>query len=87
MYIISVYDIEEKRVNKVCKLFRRYLNWVQRSVFEGELSAGKFEELKTKVKKVINPDRDSVIFYCFETNSWSKREIIGKEFNPTENII
>ncbi|MEN3014390.1 MAG: CRISPR-associated endonuclease Cas2 [Endomicrobiia bacterium] len=87
MYIISVYDIEEKRVAKVCKLFRRYLNWVQKSVFEGELSKGKFEELKSHLKKVIDIEKDSVIFYCFEINKYSRKEIIGKEFNPLENIL
>ncbi|HPO28372.1 MAG TPA: CRISPR-associated endonuclease Cas2, partial [Petrotogaceae bacterium] len=32
------YDIGEKRVSKVHKITKRYLNWVQRSVFEGEIT-------------------------------------------------
>ncbi|WP_320410033.1 CRISPR-associated endonuclease Cas2 [Candidatus Kryptonium thompsonii] len=28
MYYIVVYDIAEKRVNKVLKFMRKYLNWV-----------------------------------------------------------
>lgn len=87
MYIISVYDIEEKRVAKVCKLFRRYLNWVQKSVFEGELSKGQFEELKSKLRKIIDINKDSIIFYCFEINKYNNKEIIGKEFNTSESII
>ena len=35
-YFIAVYDINVKRGPKMLKLFRRYLNWVQNSVFEGE---------------------------------------------------
>ncbi|MCD6434687.1 MAG: CRISPR-associated endonuclease Cas2, partial [Candidatus Diapherotrites archaeon] len=31
MYVLIVYDIGEKRVNKVLKLCRRYLDWVQNS--------------------------------------------------------
>ena len=38
MYIIIVYDINTKRVNKVKSLLRMYLNWIQNSVFEGEIN-------------------------------------------------
>lgn len=33
-----VYDVNEKRVNKVLKIGRKYLNWVQNSVLEGEIT-------------------------------------------------
>ena len=29
MYVIIVYDVEQKRVQKVCNFLRRYLCWVQ----------------------------------------------------------
>ena len=35
MYVILVYDFGERRVGKMLKLCRRYLNWIQNSVFEG----------------------------------------------------
>ena len=38
MFIILVYDVGEKRVAKVLKICRKYLNWVQNSVLEGEIS-------------------------------------------------
>lgn len=34
MFIILVYDVGEKRVAKVFKTCRKYLNWVQNSVLE-----------------------------------------------------
>ena len=46
MYVIMVYDVGQKRVGKMCKLLRGYLNWIQNSVFEGEISVGKMAELK-----------------------------------------
>ena len=46
MYVILVYDIGEKRVGKMLKLCRKYLNWIQNSVFEGEITEVKLEELK-----------------------------------------
>jgi CRISPR-associated protein Cas2 len=87
MYIIIVYDVEQKRVGKMCKLLRKYLNWIQNSVFEGEITIGKFAELKSKINKIIDRDVDSVIFFQMESNKWLKREVMGKEFNPTDNIV
>jgi CRISPR-associated protein Cas2 len=37
MYVILVYDMGEKRVSKMMKHCRKYLNWIQNSVFEGKL--------------------------------------------------
>ncbi len=54
MYYIFVYDVDERKVAKVCKLLRKYLHWVQNSVFEGELTEGKFAELKFKLSKIID---------------------------------
>jgi CRISPR-associated protein Cas2 len=45
MYVILVYDMDQKRVGKMLKLCRRYLNWIQNSVFEGELTEVKLKEL------------------------------------------
>ncbi|MEN3039546.1 MAG: CRISPR-associated endonuclease Cas2 [Candidatus Kryptonium sp.] len=86
MYYIIVYDISEKRVNKVLKLMRRYLNWVQNSVFEGELSDGQFEELKIRLKKLIKSDEDSILIYSME-RKWIGREIIGLEKGEVSRII
>ena len=35
MFVIMVYDVNQKRVAKVLKIARKYLNWVQNSVFGG----------------------------------------------------
>jgi len=49
-----VYDVGEKRVAKVLKISRKYLYWVQNSVFEGEISESNLRRLKHELKKVIN---------------------------------
>lgn len=51
MYLIMVYDIGEKRVQKVLKLSRKYLYWVQNSVVEGELSDGNFKKTQGRIRK------------------------------------
>ncbi len=87
MYTIIVYDVEQKRVGKMCKLLRGYLNWIQNSVFEGEITVGKFAELKAKIYKIINEELDSVIIFQMESNKWLKRHVLGKEFNQTDNMV
>ncbi|MEM3986893.1 MAG: CRISPR-associated endonuclease Cas2 [Candidatus Methanomethylicia archaeon] len=79
MKVILVYDINEKRVQKVLKICRKYLHWVQNSVFEGELTEAQLERLKAELKYVINNKEDSIIIYTFEISWYSKREIIGIE--------
>lgn len=77
MFVILVYDIEEKRVAKVLKTCRKYLYWVQNSVFEGEISEAKLTALKTELLKIIDKEKDSVIIYTFRTTKYSNVEIIG----------
>ena len=62
-----------KRVNKILKIGRKYLNWIQNSVLEGELTPATFESLKHEVRKVIKDDHDSVIFYIWRTEHYTSR--------------
>ena len=87
MYVIVVYDVEEKRVAKVLKYLRSYLNWVQNSVFEGEVTEGKYKEMEIGLKKKINIENDSVIIYQFEDESRVEKKIIGTEKGGSETII
>jgi CRISPR-associated protein Cas2 len=79
MYVIIVYDVEEKRVAKVCKFLRQYLHWVQNSVFEGELTEGKLKEVQIGLKKRIKADKDSVLIYKLRTEKDFDKEIMGVE--------
>lgn len=87
MYLIVVYDIQEERVNKVCKFLRTYLYWIQNSVFEGEVTESGFEEIKTKLKDIIDENVDSIIFFKLPSSKNIKKEILGKEKNEISNIL
>ncbi len=87
MYVILVYDIEEKRVSKMLKLCRRYLIWIQNSVFEGELSNVKLKELINEAKKIMIEEKDSIIVFKSRQEKWLDKMIIGKEKNNLDNII
>ena len=79
MLVIVAYDVNVKRVNKVLKTGRRYLNWVQNSLLEGELTKAQLAKLKADLKKVIKEDEDSIIFYLVRRKQYMERQVMGKE--------
>ncbi len=79
MYVLLVYDIREKRVDKMRKLCRRYLNWIQNSVFEGEISEVKLKELLLKSESFLNLDEDSVILFKSRSQQWLEKQVLGQE--------
>ncbi|MGC8585818.1 MAG: CRISPR-associated endonuclease Cas2 [Thermoplasmata archaeon] len=87
MYVILVYDIKESRVNTINKFLKRYLFWIQNSVFEGEITDGQYEILINKIKEMIDENEDSVIIYKIRSEKIISKEIIGLEKSPTDNII
>lgn len=87
VYVILVYDVEQERVAKVCKFLRRYLHWVQNSVFEGEITEAKLERVKSGLKKLIDDEKDSIYLYKVRDEKWIDKEILGQELNLTDTII
>lgn len=85
--MILVYDMGEKRVGKALKRCRKYLNWVQNSVFEGEISEANLVKLKMELDKIIISEEDSVIIYTLRTTRYSAREIIGLRKGGQDLII
>ena len=87
MYVVLVYDIGEKRVGKMLKLCRRYLNWIQNSVFEGEITAVKLKELQAEAKKIMKNEEDSVIVFKSREVRWLEKEVMGKEKNELSTFL
>ncbi len=87
MYYILVYDISKKRVNKVHKTLKKYLTWVQNSVFEGELSQSQYKEMINEVGSIIKIEEDSIIIYSSYNEKGLKRKIIGIEKNEVSDFI
>lgn len=87
MFVILVYDMGEKRVAKALKCCRKYLNWVQNSVFEGEISETNLTKLKMELNKIILHEEDSVIIYTLRTTHYTSREIIGLRKGGQDLII
>lgn len=87
MYIILVYDIDEKRVGKMLKLCRRYLNWIQNSVFEGELTEVKLKELLHEAKGIMKAETDSIIVFTSRQEKWLDKLVVGREKNKLGNLL
>ncbi len=87
MYVILVYDMGEKRVGKMLKLCRRYLNWIQNSVFEGEITAVKLKEFEVAAKKIMEKEEDSLIIFKSRQEKWLEKQVIGKEKNSLDVFL
>ncbi|PZX51588.1 CRISPR-associated protein Cas2 [Algoriphagus ratkowskyi] len=87
MYVILVYDMGEKRVGKMLKLCRQYLNWIQNSVFEGEITDVKLKELLINTKKLMRQEEDSIIIFKSRDQKWLEKEVYGKEKNSLDNFL
>jgi CRISPR-associated protein Cas2 len=82
-----MYDVGEKRVGKMLKLLRRYLNWIQNSVFEGEITEVKLLELKSKAMIIMEEKTDSLIIFKTRQEKWLEKEIIGHERQELDTFL
>ncbi len=87
MYVLVVYDVNEKRVAKVLKFLRSYLNWIQNSVFEGELTEAQLLKIKNRIRQITNDQEDSVIIFTAWEKKWLSKTVLGREKNRTDNFI
>jgi CRISPR-associated protein Cas2 len=92
MYVVLVYDIAsvdggDKRVGKMLKHCRKYLNWIQNSVFEGEITEVKLKEMLGGARKIMHEETDSIIVFKSRESRWLDKEIIGVERMTTDNFL
>lgn len=87
MYVILVYDVGEKRVVKMLKLCRRYLHWIQNSVFEGEITEVQLKELLHEARQLMQPQEDSLIIFRSRDQRWLEKEIIGLDKNKLDSFL
>jgi CRISPR-associated protein Cas2 len=85
--VIIAYDIGIERLHKVYLVMKQYLNWIQNSAFEGDLSMGQLEELKVKVMGIIDKERDSIVVFLVSNPEWIDRRVWGRERGDVKSII
>ncbi len=94
MYIILMYDIEVNDednpyvLQKVFKICKRYLNHIQKSVFEGEVSEAQYLKLKKELFDILRENKDSCIVFKSRNEKWLEKEFLTKEdIDKTSNFI
>lgn len=82
-YAFVFYDVNEKRVNRVFKVCKKYLSHYQKSVFRGEITPAKLILLRKDLKKVIDEDEDFICIIKLLNDSVFDEEVIGVKSNNT----
>jgi CRISPR-associated protein Cas2 len=63
MFVIVVYDVQGERIDAVRIYLKRYLNWMQNSVFEGDLTPSELVRVKEDLSNITNKEKDYIIIY------------------------
>lgn len=87
MYVILVYDVNERRVGKMLKLCRQYLHWIQNCVFEGEITEVKLKELLHRARNIMDVEQDSIILFKSRAEQWLEKVVVGNERNELDIFI
>jgi CRISPR-associated protein Cas2 len=87
LYIILVYDVGVERINQVRAYLKQYLNWIQNSAFEGELTEGELAKIKVGLHGLIVESKDSLIIFKISNKRWIDKEIIGIEKSEVSTLI
>ena len=95
MLILITYDVNTEtsagrsRLRKVAKQCVNYGQRVQNSVFECQVDAVKYREIKAVLEKIVDKDTDSLRFYNRGDKYKNKVEHIGAKtsFDVTEPLI
>ncbi|MBC2459774.1 CRISPR-associated endonuclease Cas2 [Clostridium beijerinckii] len=87
MFVIITYDVNEKRVNRVRKVLKKYITWCQNSVFEGEITEGKLTKCMAEVKKYLVDSEDSLYIYRIPYTKNIQKKVIGIEKNLDELFL
>lgn len=87
-YAFVFYDVNEKRVQKVFKVCKKYLSHYQNSVFRGEMSPSKLIRLKNDLKSIIDEREDFVCIIKLMNDNVFGEEVLGKANKENgENLI
>lgn len=87
-YAFVFYDVNEKRVQKVFKICKKYLSHFQKSVFRGAVTPSKMRQLRNEIKSIIDENEDFVcIIKLMNDNVFGEEILGGKEIENGESLI
>ena len=77
---------ESKNRSKLHKTLKRFLNWNQNSVFEGELIEAQLFDIKKLLQKK-RAASSSIILYELKDGKNLKKTVLGQQKGNTSNIL
>ena len=87
-YAFLFYDANEKRVQKIFKVCKKYLSHYQYSVFRGPITPSQLILLRQELKRVIDKNEDFVCIVKLMNSQVFEEEILGSPHDATgENLI
>lgn len=86
-YVFLFYDVEERRVNKVFKKCKKYLNHWQKSVFRGPLTNSEILELENELKRIIDKNKDFISIVKIMDFKTIGETTLGSVKSNTEDIF
>ncbi|MFL0253310.1 CRISPR-associated endonuclease Cas2 [Clostridium neuense] len=85
-YAFVFYDVNEKRVNKVFKVCKKYFHHHQNSVFRGAITPANLIKLKNEINKIIE-GTDFVTIIKLINGDCFDEETLGINEKNTEDLI
>ncbi|MFQ5858176.1 MAG: CRISPR-associated endonuclease Cas2 [Anaerolineae bacterium] len=83
MFVVVSYDIpDDKRRLKVMKTLKNFGAHVQYSVFECDLSVKQYRRLRSRLSKIVKPEKDDVRFYFLCETCMRKMRRLGRPRDP-----
>ena len=86
-YVFLFYDVNVKRVNKVFKKCKKYLNHWQKSVFRGPLTNSEIIELENELKKIIDQEEHFISIIKIVNFKTIGETVLGIKEKNTEEIF
>lgn len=85
-YAFVMYDVNEKRVQKVFKICKKYFIHYQKSIFRGNITPSKMIKFKAEIRKVIEKNEDYVAIISLVNDKCFEQEELGI-INDSESIF
>ena len=78
-YAFVFYDVNEKRVQKIFKICKKYLSHFQYSVFRGEITPSLLIKLKNDLRVAVDEKEDFICIIKMKSENMYGEETIGKK--------
>nr|WP_312579459.1 CRISPR-associated endonuclease Cas2 [Sedimentibacter sp.] len=86
-YAFLMYDVNEKRVQKVFKVCKKYFSHHQNSIFRGNITPSNLLKLKNELKSIINSEEDYVTIIKFMGKGSFDEEELGLSKNSESMFL